>query len=257
MDLKFNEKNLHSHVDIYGNKIQIGSVVRSYDFPTPLKGSNKPVGMEDKNSWVEGIVEAIGEDCIEGCPRYRIDVRLGFAGEYTHYEPRTSYVYPPLNGTPTIQGVTAGVVSEDLLDEWDNSGNTYYLQMPSFDIKSIGSEERDMAIITQEKNRYFLTFEGLLGGNYYSSLQDAKYAGLWKQKEMQIRQPAELVKDAGLPGDWHFDFSKNEFTKNDDNLSVYFNSTKNEWIAELDGRESNPFPTPFEAYNDLRIKRVA
>jgi hypothetical protein len=67
-----------------------GERVRSYDFG----------GI--RTCYAEGIVESITEP-MEGCPRYklRVETRV-FDGQSVPVE--DSYVYPPVNGTPTTFG---------------------------------------------------------------------------------------------------------------------------------------------------------
>lgn len=104
-----NAETLNANNDINGKAIVVGSRVRSFDFPLATKEGI--IGMDvvgNSAHYMEGVVEAIGEDDIEGCPRYRIRadkiVRSGFADEIN------ALIYPPLNSTPSLCGVTFGVV---------------------------------------------------------------------------------------------------------------------------------------------------
>jgi len=67
-----------------------GERVRSFDFG----------GI--RTCYAEGVVEAITEP-MEGCPRYklRVETRV-FEGQRVDVD--TPYLYPPVNGTPTILG---------------------------------------------------------------------------------------------------------------------------------------------------------
>lgn len=57
--------------------------------------------------YVDGIIVAIGE-VLEGCPRYRIRVaRRVWDGREVAGEQE---VFPPVNGTPSLLGMTNGVV---------------------------------------------------------------------------------------------------------------------------------------------------
>lgn len=70
--------------------IQVGSKVRSYDFPHAL------------DCYVEGVVEDFKE--FEGCKRYMLRVdRKVWAGEEVK-DPYRGHVYPPVNGTPKLCG---------------------------------------------------------------------------------------------------------------------------------------------------------
>ena len=70
--------------------IQVGSKVRSYDFP------------HARDCYVEGVVE--GFSSLEGCERYKIRVdRKVWAGEEVD-NPYRGHVYPPVNGTPKLFG---------------------------------------------------------------------------------------------------------------------------------------------------------
>lgn len=80
--------------------IKVGSVVRSFDFAAGKYGRDLE---GERACYVEGVVEEIGE-VIEGCPRYKIRVtRDVFGGEEKPTRVGT-YVFPPINGTPTMLG---------------------------------------------------------------------------------------------------------------------------------------------------------
>lgn len=77
-------------------KIKIGDMVKSYDFP----------GME--MYYVKGVVEDIV--VLDGCKRYKIKVEAAYDedGEYAF---GAEYVYPPVNGLDKFcGGKTNGVV---------------------------------------------------------------------------------------------------------------------------------------------------
>ena len=71
--------------------IQVGSKVRSFDFPL------------SRDCYVEGTVEGFKE--VEGCDRYVIRVdRKVWRDEEEDILGRFPYVYPPVNGTPRLLG---------------------------------------------------------------------------------------------------------------------------------------------------------
>ena len=88
--------------DKLGQPIEVGSAVKSYDFPDRLGDPDRDV----EACRVEGIVE--GAAVLDGCSRYKIRVtRRLFAGKEVE---AAAYVYPPLNGTPSwLGGATDGV----------------------------------------------------------------------------------------------------------------------------------------------------
>jgi hypothetical protein len=98
--------------DLFGNTLAVGDRVRSFDFPFYVSRSDAIEGMElegERACFLEGTLEAIGEDVLEGCPRYRIQV------DCWHPTParptRRFTVYPPVNGTPaTMNPRCFGVV---------------------------------------------------------------------------------------------------------------------------------------------------
>jgi hypothetical protein len=77
--------------------IQVGSKVRSFDFP-----HNQDISGE-RACYVEGEVEGFKE--VEGCQRYiiRVDLKV-FGGKEEDILGRYPYVYPPVNGTPRMLG---------------------------------------------------------------------------------------------------------------------------------------------------------
>ena len=78
--------------------IQIGDTVRSYDFPDSAL-----------ECYIEGVIENI--EWHEGCERYKIRVTARiWEGKREGITADPMYVYPPVNGTPTLMGrVTNGV----------------------------------------------------------------------------------------------------------------------------------------------------
>jgi hypothetical protein len=73
-----------------------GDRVRSFDF----------AGVAE--CYVEGTIESITEP-IEGCPRYKVRVEQRvFNGALLAKKP--DYVFPPVNGTPTMTGKATNLV---------------------------------------------------------------------------------------------------------------------------------------------------
>lgn len=110
-------QELTAGVDVNGNEIEVGTVVRSFDFPMYSDGN--VLGMDltgERASYVEGVVKAIGEDELEGCKRYRIEVtravRGGMEADLSSRADGIPAIFPPLNGTPSLfcGPVTFGVV---------------------------------------------------------------------------------------------------------------------------------------------------
>jgi len=87
--------------------IQVGDLVRSYDFPD-FQDDKRP-------SFVEGIVEAITDHethpTFRDCNRYQIHVSRRVFGGKERTDQIGVRVFPPVNGTPSwLGGVTEGVV---------------------------------------------------------------------------------------------------------------------------------------------------
>lgn len=98
---------LRPTIDVLGQEIQVGDHVRSFDFAMTGIMRDGTIGRTETTGeyacYVDGEVEAIGEDVMEGCPRYRIRVVSQTVGG----EPRADlpdYVYPPVNGTKSLFG---------------------------------------------------------------------------------------------------------------------------------------------------------
>ncbi len=108
--------------DIYGNPIQVGTTVRSFNLATLLNdgriyGMDTRITPSNRVDFIEGKVIAIGEIVHEGCPRYTIQITRECYGAEGTDSSDVCYgvghlVYPPLNGTPkSLGGVTFGVVA--------------------------------------------------------------------------------------------------------------------------------------------------
>ena len=110
---------LRADIDIYGRPIRVGSRVRSFDFAIVTDDGAKAHGFDlegERAAYVDGVVEAIGDTYIDGCPRYTIRVeKRVFGGEpFPEEAALRDHVYPPLNGTPTSTGrMCASVVAID------------------------------------------------------------------------------------------------------------------------------------------------
>jgi hypothetical protein len=107
--------------DIFGNRIVVGSKVRSFDH-SMISNEGIILGMEtemtEKNrvQYIEGVVEAIGEEWVEGCKRYTIrvtkEVCYAYGKDYGSRFSEGNMIHPPLNGTPSMFGsVCFGVVA--------------------------------------------------------------------------------------------------------------------------------------------------
>jgi hypothetical protein len=108
--------------DIFGNPIQVGTMVRSFNLAT-LLNDGRIYGMEtritpsNRVDFVDGKVIAIGEIVHEGCPRYTIQITRECYGAKGVDTSDVCYgighlIHPLLNGTPkSLGGVTFGVVA--------------------------------------------------------------------------------------------------------------------------------------------------
>jgi hypothetical protein len=112
------DATLNATTDKNGETLAVGDLVRSYDFPTM-----------DLDIYTEGILQAIGNDNFEGCPRYRIlivrhhrpisntrdarDIEYEFV--YPHHD-APPHIFPPINGIPTwFDKLTDGVIKVESL----------------------------------------------------------------------------------------------------------------------------------------------
>lgn len=99
--------------DVNGSEIAVGSMVRSFDFPTYYQFAVHGMDLTGTMAnFVEGEVEQIGVD-YEGCPRYVIRVtRYVRSGADCDLNERPVLITPPVNGTPsTMSPACFGVVA--------------------------------------------------------------------------------------------------------------------------------------------------
>ena len=118
---------LDAHRDVFGNVIRVGSLVRCFrpDLDSDgtilgfeREGDLREDGRYERAAYHDGIVEAIGEDVREGCPRYRVrvirEVYPKTRGEWPAVEVANpgQHIYPPVNGViSTLNGRTFYVVA--------------------------------------------------------------------------------------------------------------------------------------------------
>lgn len=108
------ETDLPTTTDRRGHVVELGSTVKSYDYPDMLDEDEESARLAE-GDFVEGVVEG----CVEfpDCLRYKIRVtrRLRRGRDVTAMSKEADgYVYPPLNGTPrTFGGECSGVVVVD------------------------------------------------------------------------------------------------------------------------------------------------
>ena len=101
--------------DIFGNMIQVGATVRSFNLATLLNdgrvyGMDTWITASNRVDFIEGKEVATGAIVHEGCPRYTIQIsRECYGAEgvdtYDVCYGTGHLVYPPLNGTPKSLGV--------------------------------------------------------------------------------------------------------------------------------------------------------
>lgn len=118
---KVSPADLLSDIDINGRAITVGSTVRAFDFPFELE-DNVLTGFglnEERTCYATGVVTAIGDVRMEGCPRYSIELvsrtRARNGEIVTTVAETGELIYPPVNGLRIVGGTrrTCGVVVID------------------------------------------------------------------------------------------------------------------------------------------------
>lgn len=267
LPVKISETELAPHLDLDGETIAVGQAVRSYDFAFGLKGNSRPLGMEDKGeraSWIEGIVHSIGEEIIEGCPRYKIEVVLRRRGaevkERGSKEPQ--YVYPPVNGTrSTMGGVTCGVTAIQLPDDWDNHGYASYMFAPESKIDDFFGDEKDMLEVNREGDKWWLGSQYQIGSEPYDSEDEAKSAAAWDARLALVTQEERLLEESGLGEGWHVDmFDGISFREDSTNRAICGENSAGKpiWTGwEGDNVVTKSYPTILEVYEALLMRKAA
>ena len=256
------QDRMHARNDIHGRPIEIGTRVRSHDFAFGLKGRTAPMGMEregDMASYVEGVVTAIGEVSIEGCPRYTITpfirVVRGRAEDAEGGHP----IHPPVNGTPsTMGGVTCGVEVIEVADGWEQLDDwTWYATMPETDLAHFWHPQTIR--ISAETDGFWLGEEGTLGEDRFETLQDAKDSCYWAATLACHRQRDTLQTASGLPEDWSIDLSDGiAFDHGEDQITGCMSSDSPTWNAWTEkGQVPGDHPTLRDALAALERWRTA
>lgn len=267
LPVKISETELSANKDIDGEAISVGQTVRSYDFAFGLKGNNRPLGMEDSGeraSWIEGIVHAIGEDVIEGCPRYKIEVVLRRRGKQVSQIETSDpeYVYPPVNGTRSLMGgVTCGVTAIHLPDDWDNHGHASYMFMPERKIADFFGDEKDMLEINREGNKWWLGSQYQIGSEPFDAEEQAKAAAGWEARLILVTQEERLLEESGLGASWRVDMFDG-ISFHDDSADIAItgenNAGKPEWIGwEGDNIVTKRYPTITKVSEALQMRKAA
>lgn len=201
------EKEISAECDIHGVAIKTGSAVRSHDHAFGLKAREMPFGMAGEGPgsfWMEGEVVSIGDEVHEGCPRYRIRVRLlcrdGDIREATDADPE--YVLPPVNGTPNwMGGVTCGVVAVHL-PEWEGDYNSNWLELEPEHVDAVGT--RDMVNLSEDIGKWWLTYDGMQGATPYDTREEASSAGRWDARFRMLKHALRMEATANLGPGWRF-----------------------------------------------------
>lgn len=211
MTKSMNIDDLHAGIDLNGQELTVGSLVRSHDFSLPMREGQGVAGLDiegERASYIEGTIEAIGE-MIEGCPRYKIRASKRIFGgkDLTIPKGAPAYSFPPVNGTrASLGGRTTWVYAIMPSCEWENSNGLHYRLMPEMTIKECLSEERNMITVTQDGGKWWLHVDGVQGEDPWPTLQLAKHSGDAFLKEMEGRQTESLLVDAGLSNEWQVRF---------------------------------------------------
>ena len=254
------QEDLDRGRDLFGRAIEVGTKVRSHDFAFGLKGRTLPLGMQtegDRASYVEGVVEAIGDITIEGCPRYTIRpfVRVR-AGEAESAE-GDECIHPPVNGTPSLMGgVTCGVEVIEVYDEWDHAGGrTWYATLPETELSHFWTPE--CPSISEESDGFWLRSEEGRGGDRFDSLQEAKDSVFWEVSLDRHTQKERLEAEADLGPGWSIDLSDGiSFIKRagdgEEMITGCMSSDRPTWNAWTDaGQVPGDHQTPKDALRAL------
>ena len=204
------ETDMHAGIDINGKPITVGSKVRSHDFAFGLKGRTMPIGLDREGpraAYVEGVLEAISEVEIEGCPRYSIRPCINRRGDEVSAVQNQVLIHPPLNGTPSIMGgVTCGIELIEAHDEWDHDGaQTWYARLPETELEHFWEPESTQ--ITKDSSGYWLSEGEGLPQTQYDSLEEAKDAVFWDSALAYYNQHRNLHRKYHLGREWNIDLS--------------------------------------------------
>lgn len=204
------QKELDQGCDLFGRPITVGTKVRSHDFAFGLKGRSLPLGMEaegERASYIEGVVEGVGEITIEGCPRYTIRpfirVHAGEAEDAEGDDP----IHPPVNGTPSLLGgMTCGVEVIEVYDEFDQTGpGTWHARLLEKRLEHFWDPET--AGITQESDGFWTSKDEKTGQDRFATLQAAKDSFYWEMSLARHMQKKNLLQEADLPDGWTVNLS--------------------------------------------------
>lgn len=246
------QDHMHARIDLHGRPIEIGTKVRSHDYAFGLKGRTTPAGMDregDMASYVEGVVAAIGEIEIEGCPRYTVRpfIRMirGRAEDAEGADP----VHPPLNGTrSTMGGVTCGVEVIEVYDEWDQADDwTWYATAPETELAHFWQPETIR--ISAETDGFWLSDERAPGEGRFDTLQEAKDSRYWTAALAYHQQRDLLQTESELPAGWLIDLSDGiTFDCGSEQITGCMSSDRPTWNAWTEkGQVPGDHPTPGDA----------
>lgn len=230
------EKDLTAYCDIHGNEIHIGTKVRSHDFAFGLKGTKDPLGMDtegERASFVEGTVEAIGNETIEGCARYTIKPKIRCVrGEFERLPDSEGLIYPPLNGTRSmLGGVTCNVEVIPTIDEWNRIDTHWYANSPEEKLADFW--ESQTVTISLEGGKFWLGYGEGQGESDYETLDEAKEAAFWDFAYDVHTQKGKLLAESGLSSEWDIDLSD----------GIAFHAHWNDEEVSIVGCQMGPVPT--------------
>lgn len=93
------------------------------------------------------------------------------------------------------------------VDMWDDTGAFEYRILPESGLDAFFTEERDMLMITHELGSHWLGETRVAGQTPYDTLAEAKAAGDEQIAELEAKQDAELLKEAGLDAaEWRISY---------------------------------------------------
>ena len=246
------QDRMHARIDISGRPIEVGTKVRSHDYAFGLKGRTSPTGMDREGemaSYVEGVVAAIGQVAIEGCPRYTIRPFIRMTRGRAEDAEGSAPIHPPVNGTPsTMGGVTCGVEVIEVYDEWNKvDDRTWYATAPETELAHFWQPET--LRISEEADGFWLSDERAPGEGKFDTLQEAKDSYYWTAVLAYHQQRDTLQAASELPEGWLIDLSDGiAFECGEDQITGCMSSDLPTWNAWTEkGQVPGDHPTPKDA----------
>lgn len=130
-------------------------------------------------------------------------------------------------------------------DLWEDTGAFHYRHLPEGNLDAFFTEERDMLTISFDLGKWWMGETGTVGQMPYNTLEEAKAAGDEQIDDLESKQDAALLHEAGLdPKEWKITYQEGvRFDRIDGTAGIYAVDQEDSQCWDVYARTDDPIAT--------------